>query len=179
MLFRSNVNAWVNTYRPAIKDKKTLDTVAKTIANSLFNATNTSDYQKALKTGSAADIIDEHLRTGFDNYKNLSKFEGILLMDLPTDTLQYFTDYDDMAGKIKHDSVYLYGPEGEVMPKVTLTTGMAAPGGKGTKGLATEPAKMGKGADLTKAAGALTGAPTPKAAPAKEPVVGVGRQKRK
>ena len=70
--------------------------------------------------GDVEDIIDEHLRTGYENYKELSGFEGILLMDLPTETSQYFTSYDDMIGLIKNDAVYIYGPEGEMMPKVSL-----------------------------------------------------------
>ena len=71
------------------------------------------------------------LRTGFDNYKTLSGFEGLLLMDLPTQTAQYFTDFDDMLGLIKNDAVYLYAPESEMMPKVTLSGG----GGKVSSGM--------------------------------------------
>lgn len=182
---RLNVNAWVNTYRPAIiaKDKKNLNKVTKTIADSIFKATDTSAYQKALATGSVEDIVDEHLRTGYDNYKKLSGFEGILMIDLPTDTVQYFKDYDSMAGNIKNDAVYIYAPEGEMMPKVTLTSGVAKAKEKAAaqkaadKGTTTKTA-VPKEVPLAKAADAITGRSIRQKA-ASVPTVDVGRKKRK
>ena len=182
---RLNVNAWVNTYRPAIiaKDKKNLTKVTKTIADSIFKATNTSAYQKALATGSAEDIVDEHLRTGYNNYKALSGFEGILMVDLPTDTIQYFKDYDSMSGNIKNDAVYIYAPEGEIMPKVTLTAGVAKAKEKAAAQKAdTKKASLNKPepepVSLAKAADAITGRSVRQKA-ASVPTVDVGRKKRK
>lgn len=121
---RLNINNWVTKYRPAIPGTD-LNKVTKIIADSIFKGTDNSAYQKALDTGTAQDIANEHLRTGFNNYKNLSNFDGILMVDLPTDTTQYFPDYESMVGKIKNDAIYIYAPESEMMPKVTLTSGAA------------------------------------------------------
>jgi len=179
---RLNVDTWVNKIRPNI-DKKNLTKVTKTIADSIFKATNTSAYQKALATGSAEDIVDEHLRTGYNNYKALSGFEGILMVDLPTDTIQYFKDYDSMSGNIKNDAVYIYAPEGEMMPKVTLTSGAAAAKEKAlaqkadtADTTAAKPAQ--KEIPLAKAASQITNRSIRQKA-ASVPVVDVGRQKRK
>lgn len=121
---RLNINNWVNTFRPAIQPKD-LDKVTKIIADSIFKATDNTAYQTALKSGTPIEIADEHLRTGFKNYKALSNFEGILMVDLPTGTTQYFQDYDSMKGSIKNDSIYIYAPENEIMPKVTLVASAA------------------------------------------------------
>ena len=42
------------------------------------------------------------------------------MMDVGSRTAQYFQTYDDMIGSINVNSGYLYGPEGEAMPKVSL-----------------------------------------------------------
>jgi DNA-binding ferritin-like protein (Dps family) len=130
---RLNVNDWVNVYRPNI-DKKDLPEVVKTIADGIFNATNNKAYQDMLTRGDVSDIVDEQLRTGYENYKKLSGFEGILMMDLPTKTAQYFKNYDDMDGAIKSDATYIFAPEGEMMPKVSLISGSgsSSKGGKTT-----------------------------------------------
>lgn len=127
---RLSVDNWVNVYRPNI-DPKTLPKVAQTIADGVFNGVSNKDYTEMLMQGDTQDIIDEHLRTGYENYKALSGFEGLLLMDLPTERIQYFTDYDEMQGLIKNDSVYIYAPEAEMMPKVALAGGSKSVAGKG------------------------------------------------
>ena len=127
---RLSVDNWVNVYRPNI-DPKVLPRVAQTIADGVFNGVPNKDYKEMLMRGDTQDIIDEHLRTGYENYKALSGFEGLLLMDLPTERIQYFTDYDEMQGLIKNDSVYIYAPEAEMMPKVALAGGGKSVAGKG------------------------------------------------
>ena len=116
---RLRISAWVDTYRPAIPEK-TLPDVCKTIAKGLFTAVDTSTFEEALETGDTLAIQDELLRTGYENYKKLSKFDGMLMMDVGSRTAQYFQTYDDMIGSINVNSGYLYGPEGEAMPKVSL-----------------------------------------------------------
>ena len=123
---RLGIPAWVTTFRPAIPEK-ILPKVCKIIAKGVFSAVDTSSFEKALETGDVKDIQDEMLRTGFDNYKKLSGFDGILMMDVSSRTAQYFQTYDDMRGSIKIDSAYLYGPEGEVMPKVSLRAQASEP----------------------------------------------------
>lgn len=116
---RVNANKWVNELRPMIKPEY-LDAVVKDMAEGLFSHVDTSRYQSALKSGDAATIIDTLLDTGYENYKKYSGFEGILLMDVPTESAQYFKDYPSMRGKIKINSPYLLAPESEAMPQVSL-----------------------------------------------------------
>ena len=119
---RISVATWVNNIRPLI-DTKLLPAVTKTMADALFNHTNNKQYQQALQSGSAEDIKDAILSVGFDNYKAYSGFDGILLMDVPSQTAQYFRDYDSMRGRIKSETPYVYAPESEGMPKVGLVAG--------------------------------------------------------
>ena len=134
---RINASVWCNELVIAINETNPskLDSTCSIIAKSLFTSTDTTAYANALKSGNLQTVIDEHLRTGFDNYKAVSKFDGILLMDVRTETAQYFTDYDAMQGHIKSDAVYIYAPEGEVMPKVTLlpVAGVSTIAAKATK----------------------------------------------
>jgi hypothetical protein len=121
---RINPDYWVNKIRPVI-DPNQLNAVTKVMADGLFNAVDNSRYQQALEGGAPADIREAILAVGFDNYKEYSKFDGMLLMDVKTESAQYFEDYDSMIGKIKSDMPYIYGPESEGMPKVTLLLGDA------------------------------------------------------
>jgi len=44
-----------------------------------------------------------------------------LMIDGPTETLQYFSDYESLRKRTKIVSgPYIYGPETEIMPKVCL-----------------------------------------------------------
>jgi len=126
---RINASKWTNEILPLILEKNPdqLDATCSTIASSLFTGTDTAAYIKALKSGDLKTLVDEHLRTGYNNYKAVSDFEGILLMDVRTETAQYFKDYDSMQGRIKSDAVYIYAPESEIMPKVTLLPAAVKP----------------------------------------------------
>jgi hypothetical protein len=144
---RLNPSYWVNELRPVLaQDPKILKEVTKTMANGLFNQTNNSAYQNALISGTPEEIKNALLEVGFNNYKAYSKFDGILMMDVNSESSQYFPTYESMAGKIKVDSVYLYSPEGEAMPKVRLTSTSgpdigAKPGAKAPKTAAPAPEK--------------------------------------
>jgi hypothetical protein len=178
---RLGLNAWVNTFRPAI-NKRTLPKVCKIIGKGLFTAVETSAFEETLATGDAKQIQDEMLQTGFENYKKLSGFDGMLMMDVGSKTAQYFNSYDDMAGSIKVDSAYLYGPEGEAMPKVSLrvsdSSKTADSKGKTSKEQKNTTDKPVSNKDFTdKAAQIATGKSSKKST---APEVGdVGRAKRK
>jgi hypothetical protein len=58
-------------------------------------------------------------------------------MDLPTESLQYFKNYDSMKGKIGVGTIYIYAPEGEIMPQVVLSP---------IAGISTTPPKASKAA---------------------------------
>ncbi len=110
---------WVNNIRPVI-DKKLLKATTKAMADGLFNHTDNSEYQQALASGSVADIREAILNVGYENYKAYSKFDGILMMDVRSESVQYFRDYSSMKGLVKVDTTYIYAPESEAMPKVSL-----------------------------------------------------------
>jgi hypothetical protein len=110
---------WVSSIRPLI-DEKLLEATTKVMADGLFNHTDNSEYQQALISGNAADIRDAILDVGYENYKAYSKFDGILMMDVRSESVQYFRDYPSMRGSIKIDTTYIYAPESEAMPKVSL-----------------------------------------------------------
>lgn len=131
---RLSIDEWVNKIRPDLANMpEVLTDCAKKMATGLFNQVPNTVYVKALISGNAMQIKDAILKVGFANYKKYSAFDGILMMDVNSEGLQYFTDYDQMAGKIKVDSAYLYAPESEAMPKVRLLP-LGAGGGGGEVG---------------------------------------------
>jgi hypothetical protein len=118
---RLSIDEWVNKIRPDLAHMpEVLADCAKKMADGLFNQVPNTVYAKALVSGTAPQIKNAILKVGFANYKKYSKFDGILMMDINSAGLQYFTDYSQMAGKVKVDSAYLYAPESEAMPKVRL-----------------------------------------------------------
>lgn len=182
---RVNVDNWINEYRPYFKDKAGLKKICKGIADALFSFVNNTAYAKALETGNREQIIDAQLKTGFDNYKEYSKFDGILLMDVNSEQAQYFTSYEQMKGLIKIDSVYIVAPEGEIMPKVSLIgSGKALSSGdvpattngaKADSGISSEKDFAQAAANIAR--GGKQKQPTAQVIP--EPTSGVGRKKRR
>lgn len=123
------VDNWVNNLRPNINPKN-LKEVCKTIADATFNFVNNSLYQKALMTGDENAIKFAIVKVGYDNYKKYSDFAGMLLLDLPTDQVQYFVDFDDMVGSISVGTPYIFSPEATMMPQVTLQPGATIRAGR-------------------------------------------------
>jgi hypothetical protein len=120
---RLNPNIWVDQIRPrlALAGKpNVLKRCVGIMAKGLFAHANTSDYESALLNGTAADISASILKTGFENYKNYSNFDGILMMNNNSESVQYFTSYESMQGLIKSDVAYIMAPDSEGMPKVDL-----------------------------------------------------------
>lgn len=118
---RLNPSLWVNSMRPMLaKEPKMLKELCNLMAKALFNQTDNSRYVKALYDGSPEDIVEAILDVGYENYKAYSGFDGILLMDIPTQATQYFTTYAEMEGKVKASTAYIYAPESEAMPQVVL-----------------------------------------------------------
>ena len=182
---RVNIDNWINEYRPYIKDKAELKKICKGIADALFSFVNNTSYARALETGDKQQIIDAQLKTGFANYKEYSKFDGILLMDVNSEQSQYFTSYEQMKGLIKIDSVYIVAPEGEIMPKVSLLGSGKAPSDGEVK-TTTKGAKADSGISSEKdfaqaAANIARGTKQKQVAPKAiaEPTAGVGRKKRR
>lgn len=116
---RVNVIAWAEQIRPMI-DPSLLPNVTKTMADAYFNQVKNTAYQKALLSGNGAQIRDAIITVGYANYKKYSNFAGILLMDIKSESAQYFEEVNTIKGDIKVDTAYVYAPEGEAMPKVSL-----------------------------------------------------------
>jgi hypothetical protein len=76
-----------------------------------------------LKGGTAEIIKDAVLKTGYENYKKYSGFDGILLLDVRSNgTAQYFETYDDMRGHIKSSTIYLLScDEYDCMPQIVIS----------------------------------------------------------
>lgn len=126
---RVGLDNWVNTMRPRINPKN-LKAICKTIADATFNHVNNSEYQKALMDGDENAILRAIARVGYNNYKKYSQFEGMLIMDLPTEQVQYFKDFDDMEGQISVKTAYILAPEAEMMPQVELSPGASIRAGR-------------------------------------------------
>jgi len=116
---RTNINYFLNNIRPNL-DPKLLPKLAKSMADGMFKHVNNRQYVDALINGDLAAIQDAILTVGFDNYKAYSDFDGILLVDVPSETAQYFRNYAEMRGHAKAGQGYVYAPESEAMPQVDL-----------------------------------------------------------
>jgi hypothetical protein len=118
---RLSIETWVNDIRPNIgQDKALLQQVTKVMADGYFNHVDNSAYQRALMNGGEHDILMALVETGYENYKQYSGFDGILLMGAHSNIAQYFTEFKQIADRIKINTTYLYAPEGEVMPKIEI-----------------------------------------------------------
>ena len=82
---------------------------------------NSTQYYSLLDAGLKVPTwYGLELKTGFENYKNYSNFDGILMMNNNSESVQYFTSYESMQGLIKSDVAYMMAPDSEGMPKVDL-----------------------------------------------------------
>jgi hypothetical protein len=116
-----NIAMWVNEIRPNIgQDKALLQQCAKAIADGTFNRVNNSKYQQALMNGGEYDIMMARTAVGYENYKEYSGFDGILLMSSKNKNAQYFTDFEKIKNRIKITTTYICAPEGDMMPKIDL-----------------------------------------------------------
>jgi acetylornithine deacetylase/succinyl-diaminopimelate desuccinylase-like protein len=113
-----------------IKDQTLLANTAKAIADGTFSHVPNQDYQQALISGDENAIKFAIVKVGYDNYKKYSGFAGMLLMDLPTDQVQYFVDFDSMVGNISVGTPYIFSPEATMMPQVVLEPGATIRAGR-------------------------------------------------
>jgi len=127
---RIGLDAWVRTIRPQIKDRGLLAKTAKDIADSTFTHVDNDEYQKALISGDENAIKVAVAKVGYNNYKKYSGFAGMLLMDIPTEQVQYFEDFESMVGNIRVDTTYIFAPETEMMPQVILAPGATIRAGR-------------------------------------------------
>ena len=170
---RTNFSYWVQNIRPKI-DPKILPKLAKKMADGLFNHVNNNEYRDALIDGDVAKIQDALLNVGFENYKAYSDFDGILLVDVPSEIAQYFRSYGEMRGYAKAGQGYVYAPESEAMPQVVLIPkgGIGTPTGRqaGAAARDTTPSKIAKPKSLTGEPVSIRppGTPAPAARPTRD-----------
>ena len=151
---RTNIAYFIQNIRPKI-DPKIMPKLAKQMADGLFNHVNNTEYSSALVDGDLAKIQDALLNVGFENYKAYSDFDGILLVDVPSETAQYFRSYGEMRGQARAAQGYVYGPETEAMPQVVLIPkgGVGTPTGrqaaKAAKDSAPKPAPVAEPKSVT------------------------------
>lgn len=178
---RTNFSYWVQNIRPKI-DPKILPKLAKKMADGLFNHVNNNEYRDALIDGDVAKIQDALLNVGFENYKAYSDFDGILLVDVPSETAQYFRSYGEMRGYAKAGQGYVYAPESEAMPQVVLIPkgGIGTPTGRqaGAAARGTEPSNIAKPKSLTGSPVSIRPPGTPEPAPRSTRGVSEPRAKR-
>lgn len=115
-------------YTEKYRDKLTLlqkKKVASTIINGSFKFVDTADSSmlfQYLIDGTKDQIQKEWAFLGFENYKNYSNFEGMLLLDLYHRVSIYTEDIRQSEHIIKINTVNLFGDTRGAMPQVTVKT---------------------------------------------------------
>tara|TARA_B100001287_G_C22684956_1_gene532773 strand:+ start:2089 stop:3093 length:1005 start_codon:yes stop_codon:yes gene_type:complete len=108
--------------RPQL-DPKDLATLCKIIVDNAFSFV--SKGQKgalvtALEGGDGRQIAHEWGMLSFHNYKLMSKFETMLLLDGPKRHSLYFTDINNVSAVINAGQPYVVGPEQQIHPQMTF-----------------------------------------------------------
>ena len=152
---RLSVKPWVTTIRPTL-EPTAIKKIAKAVVNSTFKfVTNSSALEKQIVSGDIAGIKREWGLLSFENYKTITKFDAMMLMDVGNKQVISFDDAHKVADILRVDMPNIYGPEQEAMPKITFVTGGAG-------------ADAEAGADANSyPAGAAVGSATPTPLPGK------------
>jgi len=111
---------WTSKVRPTLKPAD-IKALVKTILKGCFHfvkLNELSKLRKAMESGDSDQIKQEWGLMSFLNYKRMSKFDSMLLLDSPKKQSLYFTDAQDVSAKLNAGQPYLVGPEQQVMPQV-------------------------------------------------------------
>ena len=87
-------------------------------AFAFLDKNQTQKLRAAIETGENNQIKHEWGLASFQNYKTMSKFETMLLLDGPKRHSLYFTDAEAVSGVLKAQQPLLYGPDQEVHPQM-------------------------------------------------------------
>jgi len=114
---------WANDIRPQLEKADIKYLVDKIIAGAFafVKGAEVSKLKKALSTGDNAQIQHEWGMLSFTNYKRMSGFDAMLLLDSPKQSSLYFTKIEDVSSLIKSGSPYVMGPEQQVHPQMSFT----------------------------------------------------------
>jgi len=117
---------WAESIRAQI-DPKNIRAVAQAIFKGAFAFVNDNEggaLLQALESGDSRQIAHEWGMLSFENYKRMSKFEAMLLLDTKAAKTKqnshslYFTDINAVSGVIQSGQPYVVGPEQQVHPQM-------------------------------------------------------------
>lgn len=111
---------WVENIRPNLKPPQ-IKEICTAVVNGAFahvNQASKSKLAKTLASGSGEQIKHDWALLSYANYKKMSKFKGILILNSPKAYSLYFENAAEVSAILHPQSPLLYGPEQEVHPKV-------------------------------------------------------------
>lgn len=114
---------WAKDIRPQLEKadiKYLVDHIIKG-AFAFVKGTEVASLKKALSTGDVSQIKQEWGMLSFTNYKRMSGFSAMLLLDSPKQSSLYFTKIEDVSSLVKADMPYVMGPEQQIHPQMSFT----------------------------------------------------------
>lgn len=113
---------WADKVRPQVpKDK--LESLAEIIIRGAFAFVEISEAQTlktALMQGNTEQIKQAWGLLSYTNYKRMSKFDSMLLLDGPKRHSLYFSDSSTVADILKSGMPYVVGPEQQIHPQMAF-----------------------------------------------------------
>jgi len=116
---------WVSSIRDTLtpaKIKKLVPVIIKGAFRYVTDA-KTNKLAKALTSGSFEQIRLEWGILSYQNYIKVSKFDAMLMIDLPGKQTLYFKNISDVSSLLQFAAPQLCGPEQSVAPQVTFQLG--------------------------------------------------------
>lgn len=113
---------WADTIRPKL-EPNVVAKLSRIVVNNAFSFVDDnakSALISALESGDSRQIAHEWGILSFDNYKTMSKFQTMLLLDGPKRHSLYFGDVAAVSAVIIAGQPYLVGPEQQVHPQMTF-----------------------------------------------------------
>lgn len=111
---------WTENIRPSL-EKAAIKEIANAVVDGAFSHVTKqmkTKMAKTLMTGSAEQIKHDWGVLSFANYKKMSKFDGVLILNRKNLHSLYFENANDVSAILHPQMPLLYGPEQEVHPKV-------------------------------------------------------------
>ena len=113
---------WAETVRPTLEPAVIAELSKLTVDNafSFVDDDAKSALISALESGDGRQIAYDWGILSFDNYKTMSKFETMLLLDGPKRHSLYFSDVAAVSAVINAGQPYLVGPEQQIHPQMAF-----------------------------------------------------------
>jgi len=113
---------WATTVRPQVPQDK-IEPLVEIIIKGAFAFMELSEAQQlkgALVNGDNNQIKQAWGLLSFENYKRMSKFDAMLLLDGPKRSSLYFTSADSVSGVLIASQPYVVGPEQQIHPQMAF-----------------------------------------------------------